>query len=105
MLPCQPAPWARSGRSASSSAVIRGPRGRRSYERVPIRSVDRVHAMAIRVYLTDGQKFTVKLIGDNEGNTMSNLLRRRAEDWIEIDHTPPSWIRVSSIARIESDTG
>jgi hypothetical protein len=61
--------------------------------------------MAIRVYLTDGKMFTVKLIGDNEGNTMSNLLRRRAEDWIEIDHTPASWIRVSSIARIESDAG
>jgi hypothetical protein len=61
--------------------------------------------MAIRVYLTDGQKFDVKLLGGNEGNTVSNLLRRRGEDWVELDHSPPSWIRVSSIARIESDAG
>jgi hypothetical protein len=61
--------------------------------------------MAIRVFLTDGQTFNVKLLGDNEGNTVSNLLRRRGDDWVELDRSPPSWIRVSAIARIESDTG
>ena len=61
--------------------------------------------MAIRVFLTDGNKFDVKLADENEGNTLSNLLRKRAEDWVELDRQPPSWIRVSSIVRIESDTG
>ena len=61
--------------------------------------------MAIRVLLADGSKFDVKLVDRNEGNTLANLLRRRGDDWVELDHRPASWIRVSSIVRIESDTG
>jgi hypothetical protein len=61
--------------------------------------------MAIRVFLTDGSKFEVKLVDRNEGNTLANLLRKRDQDWVELDHLPASWIRVSSIVRIESDSG
>ena len=43
--------------------------------------------MAIRVFHADGSTFDVKLADENEGNTLSNLLRKRAEDWVESTHS------------------